>query len=354
MRRTKLICTIGPASTAYVAALVEAGMDIARVNFSHGTDEQRCAIVESVRAAGREAGREVEILADLSGPKLRLGDLPGGSLELREGMRFTLLPPGAASEAPDGACATTETEDADLARDLKPRDTVFLADGRVELRVLACSDVVVTEVVRGGVVRSRAGVNVPSAGLSLPAVTGKDRADLETAMRLGCEIVAQSFVRRAEDVTALRQAAGPFAPRIYAKVETRSAVEEAKGILEQADGIIVARGDLGIEMPFQEVPLIQKDLIGRARSAGIPGIVATQLLHSMCLSPRPTRAEASDVANAALDGANGVLLSDETAIGGFPVPAAQAAACILESTEAWVDFPWKVTPTGDINLRRLA
>jgi pyruvate kinase len=230
---------------------------------------------------------------------------------------------------------------------------VFLADGAVELRVLACSDGVVTEVVRGGVVRSRAGVNIPSSRLSLPAVTEKDEADLESAIGLGCDFVAQSFVRRADDVRKLRQHVGGLIPRIFAKIETRSAVEEAEGILEHADGIIVARGDLGVEMPFEDIPLIQKNLIGRARSAGIPGIVATHMLHSMCVSPRPTRAEVSDIANAAFDGADGVLLSEETAAGRFPVPAAQAAVRILESAERWMDSPEGVA-SGRHALRRLA
>jgi pyruvate kinase len=347
-RVTKLICTIGPSSTDRVGELVGAGMDIARVNFSHGSDEQRRGIFQSVRAAAEEAGREIGILADLSGPKVRLGELPGGRMELIEGSWLTL---GRSEEGDDGLCV--DTEHPGLAHDVRPGDTVYLADGSVELRVIHCSDVVVTEVVRGGVVRSRAGVNVPSSRLSLPAVTAKDEADLATAIELGCDFVAQSFVRRADDVRKLRQCVGGLTPRIFAKIETRSALEEADGILQHADGIIVARGDLGVEMPFEEIPLIQKDLIGRACRAGVPGIVATQMLFSMCTSPRPTRAEANDVANAAFDGADGVLLSDETAVGFYPVPAAEAAVRILESADRWMGSPADERPER-LTLRRLA
>lgn len=347
MRRTKLICTIGPASAGLVADLVDAGMDIARVNFSHGSATGRRRIFESVRAAAEQAGRPVEILADLSGPKIRLGPLPGRCLELHQGSHFGL---GCAAGR-DIPCIPTDHQG--LTHDLRPGDTVFLADGRVELRVLACSDIVLTEVVQGGVIRPRAGVNVPSVCLSLPPITDKDTVDLQRALDHGADLVAQSFVRRADDVRKLRQHIGGLTPRIFAKVETRSAVEEADAILQEADGIMVARGDLGVEMPFEEIPLIQKDLIGRARASGRPGIVATQMLYSMVASPRPTRAEVSDVANAVLEGAEGILLSDETAIGRYPVAAAQAAARIVESAERWMGSS-EVAGTGPETLRRLA
>ncbi|MGH2720751.1 MAG: pyruvate kinase [Actinomycetota bacterium] len=353
-RTTKLICTIGPASAGCVGDLVRAGMDIARVNFSHGTDNERRAMFASIRAAADEAGREVGILADLSGPKVRLREVPGDRMELAEGSRLTLGEPDGAGEGDGGPCIATGHPG--LAHDVRPGDTVFLADGAVELRVLHCDGAVVTEVVRGGTVRSRAGVNVPSSRLSLPAVTTRDEADLARAVELGCDLVAQSFVRRADDVRRLRQCIGDLTPRIVAKIETRGALEEFDGILANADGVILARGDLGVELPFELVPLIQKDLIGRARRAGVPGVVATQLLLSMCSSPRPTRAEANDVANAVFDGADGVLLSDETAVGRHPVGAAEAAVRILETADRWMGSP-EAAPTDGPDrptLRRLA
>jgi len=359
-RRTKLICTIGPASAGQVAGLVDAGMDVARLNFSHGSDTDRRCIVDRVRTAAGLAGREVGILADLPGPKLRLGELPGGSICLGEGTRFTLSCSGRRC---DGHGAPVDHPG--LAGDVRPGDTVFLADGAVELRVLACPDgdhFVDTEVVRGGVVRSRAGVNVPSVRLSLPALSDRDHAHLATAFDLGAEVVAQSFVRRAEDVEQLRRRIGETvgagwvgpAPRIFAKIETLSAVEDAEAILREADGIIVARGDLGVELSFDKIPMVQKDLIGRARAAGVPCIVATQLLSSMVGSPRPTRDEVGDVANAVLDGADGILLSEETAIGSYPVAATETAARVLATTERWVDTPARDGDYGHLDERRLA
>ncbi|MGH2689912.1 MAG: pyruvate kinase [Actinomycetota bacterium] len=353
-RTTKLICTIGPASAGCVGALVRAGMDVARVNFSHGTDGEHRRMFASVRAAADEAGREVATLADLPGPKVRLGEVPGGRMELAEGSRLTLGDAGAGENPGDGPWLGTGHPG--LAHDVRPGDTVYLSDGTVELRVLHSVDVVVAEVVRGGTVRSRAGVNVPSSRLSLPAVTARDEADLALAVGLGCDVVAQSFVRRADDVRRLRQFVGGLTPRIVAKIETRGAVEEFDGILAHADGVILARGDLGVELPFEQVPVIQKDLIARARRAGVPVVVATQLLLSMCRSPRPTRAEANDVANAAFDGADGVLLSDETAVGRHPVAAAEAAVRILETADRWMGSPGAAPVDGPdrSTLRRLA
>jgi pyruvate kinase len=360
-RQTKLICTIGPASAEHVDGLVDAGMDIARLNFSHGTQEARRLIVDRVRTAAGRTGREVDILADLPGPKIRLGELPGGRICLGEGTRFTLVCSG---PCPDGLAAPVDHPG--LAGDVRPGDTVFLADGAVELRVIGSPDgihVVVCDVVRGGVVRSRAGVNIPSVPLSLPALSDRDCAGLASALELGAEVVAQSFVRQAEDVRRLRERAGTaggWAPRIFAKIETLGAVEDAEAILRAADGIIVARGDLGVELPFDQIPMVQKDLIGRARAAGIPCVVATQMLSSMVGSPRPTRAEVGDVANAVLDGADGILLSEETAIGSYPVAAAETAARVLATTERWAAYGAQEGAAGfgqrfgPLDARRLA
>lgn len=303
-------------------------MDVARLNFSHGTDAERATVVESVRRESEEAGRPVGVLADLSGPKVRLGPFATGEAEVEAGARFVLRPGGGPGD-PSGA-ATTHPG---LAGDLRPGDTLFLADGAVELRVDACrDDEVVTEVVRGGAVPSGAGVNVPAGRLSVPAITEKDGRDLARALELGADFVAQSFVRRAEDLAELRALADPRI-QLVAKIETRAAVEDADRIMREADVLMLARGDLGVEIPFEEVPIVQKDLTRRAIDAGVPIIIATQMLESMTSAPRPTRAEASDVANAVVDGADAILLSAETAIGRHPVEAARAAIRICRVAE---------------------
>jgi pyruvate kinase len=328
-RRTKLVCTIGPASARRVPELVDAGMDVARLNFSHGTPASLAAGAAAVRQAAASAGRNVAILADLAGPKIRLGELLGGSVTLAPGIRFVLRPYG---DGPGDAAGARVTYPR-LAADVRPGDRILLADGAAELRVVSDAGDVVTEVVRGGTVRSRAGVSVPSDRLSAPALTRKDRADLRRATTLRADWIAQSFVRRAADVRELRGLLGPAGPPIIAKIETRAAIDDFDAILEVADGVMIARGDLGVELPYEEVPIVQKQLVRRALDRGIPSIVATQMLESMIASPRPTRAEASDVANAVFDGADAIMLSGETAIGAFPVLAAEAAVRICRLCE---------------------
>jgi pyruvate kinase len=329
-RRTKLVCTIGPASQGLVAELVEAGMDVARINFSHGSPSSRAASAERVRAAALAAGRPVALLADLAGPKIRLGELAGGALELEAGRQFVLRPGN--GRAPGDASGAGVTY-ARLARDLRAGDRVLLADGAAELRVLASAEEVVTEVVRGGTIRSRAGVSVPSERISTPALTAKDRADVPRAIELEVDYLAQSFVRGPADVAELRALLGPEPPPIVAKIETRPAIDAFDAILEVADAVMIARGDMGVELPYEEVPIIQKQLVRRALDRGVPAIVATQMLESMIASPRPTRAEASDVANAVFDGADAIMLSGETAIGRYPILAAEAAVRIVRLCE---------------------
>ncbi|MBA2253840.1 MAG: pyruvate kinase [Chloroflexi bacterium] len=331
MRQTKLVCTLGPASIERVPELVTAGMDIARLNFSHGNvaDHQRAAA--AVREAASAAGRVVGILADLPGPKVRMGSFPGGKETLATGARFLLHPLDPAT-APEGDATGVSTSHQGLPADLRAGDRVLLADGAVELRVLepgSDTEPAVTEVVRGGVARSRTGVNVPSERLSLPAVSAADLAALDAALALGADFVAQSFVRRADDIRELRAAMADRAVPIVAKIETRAAIDAQDAILAESDAIMVARGDLGVEIDFEDVPLVQKELVRRARVAGVPVIVATQMLESMTAAPRPTRAEASDAANAVLDGADAIMLSAETAVGAFPIEAAQAAVRIV-------------------------
>ena len=327
-RATKLVCTLGPASGERVEQLVAAGMDVARLNLTHGTREDHERLVAAVRSAAEAAGRPIAVMTDLSGPKVRLGDLPGGEMELQEGVGFALRP----EEAGGGAGATTNYSG--LASDLEQDDRVLLSDGVVELRVVeAAGDEVRTEVVRGGLIRSRAGVNVPAERLGLPAITEKDERDLAWVREADVDLVSQSFVRRAEEVRALRDLLGDASALVVAKIETAPAVEDCDRILEAADVVMVARGDLGVELPPEEIPVIQKDLVDRANRAGVPVVVATQMLESMTENPRPTRAEASDVAHAVFDGAAGVLLSAETAIGRYPVEAAATAGRILREAE---------------------
>jgi pyruvate kinase len=329
--RTKLVCTLGPASATpkMVRGLVEAGTSVFRINCSHGTADDHGRGVSIVRDVEEKTGRALAILADLPGPKVRLGEVRPDPLTFRPGQRFELRPggPGDASGA-----ATTY---AGLAGDLREGDRILLADGAVELTVVGIEgDMVVTECVRAGTVRSRQGVNVPAERLALPPVTDRDREMLRHVLALGVDLVAQSFVRDPSDIGQLKEAMGDRPVPIVAKIETRPAVEEFERILDVADAAMVARGDLGVELPMEEIPLVQKRLLRAARAAGRPVIVATQMLESMIRSPRPTRAEANDVATAVLDGADAMMLSGETAIGDFPFEAASAASRIARAVES--------------------
>jgi pyruvate kinase len=330
----KLVCTLGPATESgdSVRALAEAGCDVFRVNFSHGDATDHAKRVQVVRSVCDELGSDLAVMADLPGPKIRLGDLVTEPLALSAGSRFVLRPRGRAGGAGDAGGASITYEG--LARDVQPGDRILLADGAAELIVReAEGDEVVTEVVRAGSIRARAGVNVPAERLGLPAITDRDREALAAALDLGVDLVAQSFVRTAADVARLRALMGARALPIVAKIETRPAVEDIDKVLEEADAVMVARGDLGVELPMEEIPIVQKEILLAARGADRPAIVATQMLESMTHAPRPTRAEATDVANAVLDGADAIMLSAETAIGEFPVEAAAAAVRIAEVAE---------------------
>jgi len=415
--RTKQVCTIGPASADKISELVAAGMDVARINFSHGSQDDHRSYVHAVRAAAHSARRSVAVMVDLPGPKIRLGELDGGVVSLETGATFTLraattaLPdvgemagsveplddadsvpetvdeataveeaagdtyaasetvvettaqiapisdaPAATQVEQDTAASASAAQEVDdttgasmavggttrtpvamgdrsgaevsiagLAAQLQVGDRVLLADGAAELRVSAISgSEVQTEVVHGGLVRSRSGVNIPSGRLAGEGLTDTDRTAIPRALELRVDLIAQSFVRSADDVRALRALLPVDGPRVVAKIETRAAIDNFDAIAREADGIVVARGDLGVDVPFEDVPMLQKDLIRRATEAGRFTVVATQMLESMTGAPRPTRAEASDVANAVLDGADAVMLSAETAIGSFPVEALEA------------------------------
>lgn len=353
-RRAKLVCTIGPASIERVDELVAAGMDVARVNLSHGAPEDHATAVERVRSASAAAGRPVAVLMDLAGPKIRLGELPGGQRTLVTSEPFLL---SAASESRDGSGAGVDHPT--LADELEPGDRILLADGAAELRVAdvdARAGEVRTAVVRGGTIRSHAGVSVPAEQLHGPGLTERDRVDLVRAVELGVDLIGQSFVRRAADVEELRSLLPADGPSIVAKVETRPAVEAFDEICAVADAVMIARGDLGVELPYELVPILQKRLVRRALDRGLPTIVATQMLESMIVSPRPTRAEASDVANAVFDGADAIMLSGETAIGEHPVLAAEVAAriALLCEREGPEHFAPGAPARGDTDAGALA
>ncbi len=340
MARTKLVCTLGPASATpkMVQGLVRAGASVFRLNFSHGEPEDHARMVDLIREAEEATGKPLAALVDLPGPKVRLGRLRPDPFTCKPGQRFELRPVG------DGDDRGASTTHPGLAHDLAAGDRILLADGAVELTVDAIDgDLVKTRCTAGGVVRSGQGVNVPAERLSLPAVTQRDREALARALDLGVDLVAQSFVRAPADLRELRAAMGERSVPIVAKIETRPAVTNIEGILAESDAVMIARGDLGVELPMEQIPLIQKELVRAARAAGRPSIVATQMLESMIHAPRPTRAEATDVANAVLDGADAVMLSGETAVGDYPFESASAATTIAAYVEEEGD-PFRAMP----------
>ncbi len=339
MRRTKIVCTIGPATASpdRIRDLIQAGMNVARLNFSHGAHEEHAQIIARIREAAAQDGTPVAILQDLQGPKIRLGTFRQGRAQLVEGTDFTL-----STRPVEGTASQASTTYDGLPRDVKVGDRILLADGVIELRVLeAGRETVRCRVVAGGEVGDHQGINLPNVSVSIPSVTDKDRDDLSFGLAQGVDAVAVSFVRGPGDVREVKEliarAAGDLP--VIAKLEKPEAIQHLDGILQVADGIMVARGDLGVEMPLEEVPLIQKSVIRKAREHALPVITATQMLESMIAHPRPTRAEASDVANAILDGTDAVMLSAETATGEYPVEAVRVMARIaLEAERALPQF----------------
>ena len=331
MRHTKIVATLGPATATEekVRELYAAGVDVFRLNASHGTLEERAAHAARIRAAGNAA-----ILLDLQGPKIRLGKFEGGKAKLETGAEFTIT-----TEEVLGTAARASTVYAAFARDVQAGDPVLLADGAVALRVVETDGVAARCVVTaGGWIGDKKGINLPGVALTTPSVTAKDYADLEHGLGLGVDLVALSFVRRAEDVEELRrflEKQGASVP-LVAKIEKPEGVAHLDAILEVSDGVMVARGDLGVEMPLEQVPQIQKALIAKARRKGRFVITATQMLESMIESPVPTRAEVSDVANAIYDGTDAVMLSGETSAGKFPAEAARMMARVAQEADAAV------------------
>jgi pyruvate kinase len=333
MLHTKIVCTLGPASDdeATIRAFVEAGMAVARVNFSHGTHEDHARRISIVRRVADESDRPVAILADLQGPKLRVGQLPSEGIKLTKGETVTLRALESASEP-----ATIPLPHPEVLREVRPGERMLLDDGLLELQVLeGDGSYVRARVLVGGVLKSRKGLSLPHTSIRMPSVTEKDEADAAFALEQEVDYFALSFVRGGDDVARLRawlQERQSETP-IIAKIEKPEALDCIDEILSASDGLMVARGDLGVEAPAEEVPIAQKRIIRACNEACKPVITATQMLDSMMRNPRPTRAEASDVANAILDGTDAIMLSGETAVGHYPLEAVQTMARIAQVTE---------------------
>jgi len=333
VRRAKIVCTLGPAvnTPERIRALVEAGMDVARMNLSHGAYEDHEKVYRMVREASDATGHGVGIFADLQGPKIRLGRFADGPVQLQPGAEFTITTRDVAGDA--DICSTTY---AGLPGDVEKGDQVLIDDGKVRLEVLSVDGTDVrTRVVVPGAVSNNKGINLPGVAVSVPALSEKDKEDLRWALHMTVDFIALSFVRSAgdaDDVRAIMEEEGVFLP-VIAKIEKPQAIEHIEEIVDAFDGFMVARGDLGVECPLEDVPFLQKQVIEVARRHAKPVIVATQMLESMISAPRPTRAEASDVANAVLDGADAVMLSGETSVGDFPIETVETMARIIESTE---------------------
>ncbi|HEX6310409.1 MAG TPA: pyruvate kinase [Acidimicrobiia bacterium] len=335
MRRTKIVATLGPSTddAGSIGAVLEAGADVVRLNGAHGTPAFHTRVAELARDAARGLGRTVGVLVDLPGPKLRVGEVPGDAVELAAGTTFTLASAGA---DPGGAGVSTNVPDLPALAGIG--DPIWLADGEIVLTVRGVTaGGVVTEVVRGGTLRSRKGLALPGAEGTLDPFTPADEQILDLAVRIGAELVGVSFVRAAADLHRVRAAApgGPAAPVLVAKIETRAALEHLDDIVAAADVVMVARGDLGVQIDIARTPLVQKEVIGRCNRAGRPVVTATQMLESMTRTPIPTRAEASDVANAVLDGSDALMLSEETGVGAYPADTVATMARLVEAAEAW-------------------
>ncbi len=338
-RRTKIIATLGPACAGKVLEhLLEAGVNVVRLNFSHGSHAEHAAWIERVQRYRQAAGRPVAILQDLGGPKVRIGEFAAGQTVLEHGQEFTLT-----SVCQPGQPTCVSVDYPEIVADSPVGSHILLADGSIELRVEEKSgETLRCRVLTGGVLRSHAGINFPHHSLSIPALTDKDREDLRFGVEMGVDFIALSYVRSAEDILEARQLVEALQADtpIIAKVEKHEAVNALPEILAVADGLMVARGDLGLEMPLERVPIIQKEIIAAANQAGKPVITATQMLLSMVEHSRPSRAEVTDVANAILDGSDAVMLSEETAAGKFPVEAVRFLDRISRATEPY--FPHAV------------
>lgn len=333
MRRAKIVATLGPATSSYdsIRAIIEAGVDVARMNLSHGSYGVHESVYRNVRKAADDVGRPVAVLVDLQGPKIRLGKFEDGPYDLHEGDTFTIT-----TEEIMGNREICSTTFKGLPLDVSAGDPLLIDDGKVALRVVSTDGTsVVTTVEVAGPVSNNKGINLPGVAVNVPALSDKDEADLRWGLRLGIDYIALSFVRDAQDIVRVHEIMDEEGGRVpvIAKIEKPQAVDHLEEIVDSFDAIMVARGDLGVELPLEAVPIVQKQAVELARRWAKPVIVATQVLESMITSPRPTRAEASDCANAVLDGTDAVMLSGETSVGEYPVVTVETMARIIESTE---------------------
>ena len=348
MRKTKIVCTLGPATNdeEIMKQLIQNGMDAARINFSHGTYETHAETIAKLKQAREELNAPIPLILDTKGPEIRVKTFKEDKVRLEEDATFTLT-----TRDVEGDVNIVSVTYADLPKDVHRGSRILIDDGLIELKVEDITETdVVCKVVNGGVVKSRKGVNLPGVEVNLPSLTEKDIEDLKFGVENGFDIVAASFIRSAEDVLKIRRGLeenGGGQMHIISKIENQQGVENIDKILEASDGIMVARGDLGVEIPPEEVPLVQKILIAKANRIGKPVITATQMLESMVHSPRPTRAEANDVANAIFDGSDAIMLSGETAAGAYPLEAVATMARIALKAESAVDYAAKLANTTE-------
>lgn len=333
MRKTKIVCTLGPAtrSESMITQLIRAGMNVARLNFSHGTHDEHRAMIQAIRNAAARLNKTIPILQDLQGPKLRIGKIKNGSVQLKKGNMIAITADEIVGN--ENVIATTYPY---LSQDVQPGDTILLDDGLIHLKVVERkSSQVFCQILEGGILSDYKGMNLPGIAISQPSFTAKDRNDLQFGIEAGVDIVAMSFVRTQEDILTVKEVIAQHDKDIMvlAKLEKLEAIHQLDAIIAVADGVMIARGDLGVELPLQKVPLLQKKIIQKAARQGKPVITATQMLESMRFNPRPTRAEVSDVANAIFDGTDAVMLSAETATGNYPVITVRTMAKIITEAE---------------------
>ena len=345
MRRTKIVCTLGPSTDKedVLRNLMKNGMNVARMNFSHGTHEEQKARLDMIKKLREELNLPVAALLDTKGPEIRIGDVEGGKLELKPGQEFTLT-----TEEMLGTEKKVTITYKELYKDVEPGDSILIDDGLIGMEVVRIDESdIVCRVKNGGFISNHKGVNVPGVELNMPFVSPKDLADIVFAVEQDYDFIAASFTRTAEDIMEIRQILqehGGEKIHIIAKLENKQGVKNCEDILRVADGIMIARGDMGVEIPLEEVPVIQKELIRKAMHMGKPVITATQMLDSMMKNPRPTRAETSDVANAIYQGTSAIMLSGETAAGAYPIEAVQTMAKIAERTEQDIDYSREFKP----------
>ena len=353
MKRTKIVCTIGPASSSkpVLKEMMKAGMNVCRLNFSHGSYKDYEKMIKTIRVVARSLSQEVALLQDLQGPRIRVGELPKEGIMVKENDKVALVSERVMRMKKIKDFILIPIQYANLYRDVKPGDTILIEDGTKKMRVEHVEkEIIKCSIIVGGVIKTHKGINVPSVTLNAEVITDKDKKDLQFALKYGIDYVALSFVKDADDILKLRSLlkkikSAQYLPHIIAKIERQEAIDNLDGIIEASDGIMVARGDLGIELPSEKVPILQKEMIGKCLSKGKPVIVATQMLDSMISSIQPTRAEVSDVSNAVIDHTDAVMLSGESATGKFPVEAVSMMSATINETEK--------SPYDDLDCCRL-